>query len=629
MARLAFCDYHNMIAILEKYEHNIDFHQIVDFVEASHLRYALTINPTVYVSHIRQFWSTARIETTDEGTKILATVDGISSLSDAELFENLTLMGYNILPNQKFSFQKGTPTKPQHTPSPEAQQTSPTATSSPSLPPVTIATIPTQDEMALKITAHDLEISALKAMIKHLEDRDGGDDDPSGEDATIKGMSLETGEEAGIERGTEKGIDDTEEMVNVLTFLDAVSVLSSGVQVSVSPVTEVATMARQLKEEMERDAQRINEQITRDAKITRIYAEKELQMLIDGLDRNNLPIGERIELINDLVKYQDNYAKVIKYQTQQRKPLSKKQQKEFYISVLRSHDAWKTKHFKGMSLEEIREKFVLMWKQIKDFIPIGSKEERERFKKKGLRLEHDSAKKMKTLEEVSEEELKMFMQLVPVEEVYVEALQALVKETLSIRPATSDKEKELWVKLKRLYEPDVEHQTPCPIKGVLSSQKEMDHQYPTVAKIPVLDTGKFKQWQFRIQQYLQHEHYALWEVIKSGDSYKVPTNTNPDDTTTKRDADQSGKTLRFSKYKTAKELWAAILKTFGGNEATKKRKKNLLKQQYGNFKAEGTQTLEQTFNRLQVIVSQLQFMDVKVEKDDLNQKFLTSLAPDG
>nr|GEY93398.1 hypothetical protein [Tanacetum cinerariifolium] len=86
--------------------------------------------------------------------------------------------------------------------------------------------------------------------------------------------------------------------------------------------------------------------------------------------------------------------------------------------------------------------------------------------------------------------------------------------------------------------------------------------------------------------------------------------------------------LRFSKYKTAKELWAAILKTFGGNEATKKRKKNILKKQYGNFKAEGSETLEQTFNRLQVIVSELQFMDVEVEKDDLNQKFLSSLAPE-
>nr|GEX60834.1 hypothetical protein [Tanacetum cinerariifolium] len=86
--------------------------------------------------------------------------------------------------------------------------------------------------------------------------------------------------------------------------------------------------------------------------------------------------------------------------------------------------------------------------------------------------------------------------------------------------------------------------------------------------------------------------------------------------------------LRFSKYKTAQELWAAILKTFGGIEATKKTKKNLLKQQYGNFKAEGSKTLEQMFNRLQVIVSQLQFMDVEIKQDDLNQKFLTSLAPE-
>nr|GEX95061.1 synaptobrevin, longin-like domain protein [Tanacetum cinerariifolium] len=70
----------------------------------------------------------ARIETTEEGTKILATVDGIvrtvsesslrrnlklrdeegiSSLPDVKLFENLTLMGYKISPNQKFTFQDG------------------------------------------------------------------------------------------------------------------------------------------------------------------------------------------------------------------------------------------------------------------------------------------------------------------------------------------------------------------------------------------------------------------------------------------------------------------------------------------------------------------------------------------
>nr|GFB16356.1 ribonuclease H-like domain-containing protein [Tanacetum cinerariifolium] len=86
--------------------------------------------------------------------------------------------------------------------------------------------------------------------------------------------------------------------------------------------------------------------------------------------------------------------------------------------------------------------------------------------------------------------------------------------------------------------------------------------------------------------------------------------------------------LRFSKYKTTQELWAAILNTFGGNEATKKTKKNKLKQQYGNFKAEGSETLELTFNKLHAIVIYLEFMDVEIEQDDLNQKFLTSLAPE-
>nr|GFA09776.1 hypothetical protein [Tanacetum cinerariifolium] len=74
----------------------------------------------------------------------------------------------------------------------------------------------------------------------------------------------------------------------------------------------------------------------------------------------------------------------------------------------------------------------------------------------------------------------------------------------------------------------------------------MDHQYPTVAKIPVLDTGKFEQWQFWIQQYLQHEHYALWEVIEFDDSYRVPTTTDPDNTTTRKDDEQSGRIVTIT-----------------------------------------------------------------------------------
>nr|GEU49228.1 hypothetical protein [Tanacetum cinerariifolium] len=187
-----------------------------------------------------------------------------------------------------------------------------------------------------------------------------------------------------------------------------------------------------------------------------------------------------------------------------------------------------------------------------------------------------------------------------------------------------------------------------------------NHSTPIFIKLPILDTGKFEQWKFIIQPYLQHEHYALWEVIEFGDSYKAPPEETAKDkglagevsATTKkkgrtvaitakdiqkRKKDVNARTtlllalpdehqLRFSKYNSAKELWEAILKTFGGNEATKKTKKNKLKQQYGKFKADGSETLEQTFNRLQAIVSHIEFIDVPIEQDDLNQKFLTSLA---
>nr|GFB16162.1 hypothetical protein [Tanacetum cinerariifolium] len=54
-----------------------------------------------------------------------------------------------------------------------------------------------------------------------------------------------------------------------------------------------------------------------------------------------LPIERRIELISDLVRYQDNYAKVHKYQTLQRKPRSKKQKKDYYMAVIKGHAGWK------------------------------------------------------------------------------------------------------------------------------------------------------------------------------------------------------------------------------------------------------------------------------------------------
>ncbi|GJY32366.1 hypothetical protein Tco_0415861 [Tanacetum coccineum] len=64
------------------------------------------------------------------------------------------------------------------------------------------------------------------------------------------------------------------------------------------------------------------------------------------------------------------------------------------------------------------------------------------------------------------------------------------------------------------------------------------------------------------------------------------------------------------------------------NEATRKTQKTLLKQQYENFSASSTESLDSIFNRLQNIVSRLAILGVVITQEDLNSNFLRSLPPE-
>ncbi|GJX18896.1 hypothetical protein Tco_0221573 [Tanacetum coccineum] len=86
--------------------------------------------------------------------------------------------------------------------------------------------------------------------------------------------------------------------------------------------------------------------------------------------------------------------------------------------------------------------------------------------------------------------------------------------------------------------------------------------------------------------------------------------------------------LKFNSIKDAKLLLEAVEKRFGGNATTKKTQRNLLKQQYENFTALSSEMLDQTFDRLQKLVSQLELLDEKLSQEDVNQKLLRSLSPE-
>ncbi|GKC50252.1 hypothetical protein Tco_1072997 [Tanacetum coccineum] len=67
----------------------------------------------------------------------------------------------------------------------------------------------------------------------------------------------------------------------------------------------------------------------------------------------------------------------------------------------------------------------------------------------------------------------------------------------------------------------------------------------------------------------------------------------------------------------AKSLLQAVEKRFGGNAATKKTQRNLLKQQYENFTASSSEVLDQTFDRLQKLISQLEIHGETISQEDI------------
>ncbi|GJX36922.1 hypothetical protein Tco_0248479 [Tanacetum coccineum] len=86
--------------------------------------------------------------------------------------------------------------------------------------------------------------------------------------------------------------------------------------------------------------------------------------------------------------------------------------------------------------------------------------------------------------------------------------------------------------------------------------------------------------------------------------------------------------LKFNSIKDAKKLLEAVENRFGRNAATKKTQRNLLKQQYENLIAPSLEMLDQTFDMLQNLVSQLELLDEKISQEDVNQKLLKSLSPE-
>nr|GEY98368.1 hypothetical protein [Tanacetum cinerariifolium] len=242
----------------------------------------------------------------------------------------------------------------------------------------------------------EVEINKLKARVKILKDNQGVIGARSADDAPIKGRRIDeeegtTGrvssdtEEIRVDEGevaVERTSKYTKEMATVLTSMDAATVLASGTAKEI-PTGSGSIPTAGVEVPTGSDMVPTAIPVFATATVVTPYSRRK---------------GKE-------VMYQENYAKIYKFHSQQRRSWTKKQKRDYYMAVIRNNLGRKVKDFKGMTFEEVEAKFNFVYKQMEDFIPMGSKEEAKRYKRK------------------------------------------------AIRPASSDKEMELWVKLKRLYEP--------------------------------------------------------------------------------------------------------------------------------------------------------------------------------
>nr|GEY89075.1 xylulose kinase-1 [Tanacetum cinerariifolium] len=123
---LIFADTLNMIAHLTKSDASEGFEKILDFLNASMIQYALTVNPTIYVSCIKQFWSSVSVKKVNDVVRLQALIDrrkviinedtihqalhlddaeSIDCMPNEEIFTELARIGYEK-PSTKLTFYK-------------------------------------------------------------------------------------------------------------------------------------------------------------------------------------------------------------------------------------------------------------------------------------------------------------------------------------------------------------------------------------------------------------------------------------------------------------------------------------------------------------------------------------------
>nr|GEV70917.1 hypothetical protein [Tanacetum cinerariifolium] len=452
-----------MIALLSKSDASVGFDEIVDFLNALVIQYALMVNPTIYVSCIKQFWASVSIKKVNDVVKLRALIDE----KRVEIFTELARMGYEK-PPPKLTFYK--------------------------------AFFSAQ----WKFLIHNLVqcISAKRVM--------WNDFSCSMASAVI---CLATGRKFNFSKyifdSMVRNVDSPRKVGKGFSRVD--TPLFATMLVQPQAVTEEEkdeedenkkkllrhwrlSCSRRGLRSWRRNKRSKSSGLKRLRKVGGMIKAIDVDKAITLVDmETQANLGAELQGRKD----DDNAATKDASAAKPTEMLKFKEETNFYSSsqenmivYLKNMAGYKMKHFKGMTYDKVRPIFETEYKKVQTFLNPDRDEEPTMKRVTEETMLQESFKKLKAVEVsgfestqdtsiidpkyMSEEDVKNMLEIILVSKFKVEALQSFedmlkgfdredldalcrfVKEKFSTAVTTEDKENALWVELKRLYEPNAD-----------------------------------------------------------------------------------------------------------------------------------------------------------------------------
>ncbi|GKE53016.1 hypothetical protein Tco_1488172, partial [Tanacetum coccineum] len=171
---------------------------------------------------------------------------------------------------------------------------------------------------------------------------------------------------------------------------------------------------------------------------------------------------------------------------------------------------------------------------------------------------------------------------------------------------------------------------PPPPSSPQTPTQQTPHTVSTI-KLSILKKGEYDIWAMKIEHYLAHTDYPIWEVIQNGNGpvsittdiqgqIKVLPPITAEEIVARERERKARTTLlmalpedHLAKMTDAKEMWDAIKSRFGGNDESKKMQKYILKQQFEGFSVSNSEWLHKGYDRFQSLLSQLEIHGAGVD----------------